>query len=564
MTRMLYDLLLRLHPAPFRARFRDEMMHTFEEAQATEGATRLLLDAFLSLLRQYFLRPHARPKLASQAITGSIQVNPAPPLGLGPLRLFQGGLVSLALFLVVFLSARSGKTLRGTAPQEGHVTIANARPRTPADLLATERAECPKGSPNGCSTGVQWIKNGQADGTLELQYSMARKPNANEFQIPSGPFGVGRVLYEWPQQPDAANGRTNAQSRNVFVWYPSSVSQGANKGVTSVWNYSKVKQVFLQTHTLEKAPIAQWSDLFPVLLFYPAMNSSSAAYTTQIENLVSHGYVVASLEPLPDPSAISFSNTQILPFAADLRKAYKRQSAAPRDSLWQAAIEHALAHEKSLAADLTFVLNALTIANNGPARDAPFSKRLDLSKVGAFGHSDGGTAAALACQLDRRISACLSEDGWTPRGPTPEIASVNTPARPFMWINLPIAPPDNEQLAYLHLARKDFDSMAAKSEILATRQLDSLRNKAYRITLRRPDLTDDYFTDGPFVWSMQDPGENVTARNALVVVNNYMRAFFDHSLRAQPSDLLDGSALPFRNVEVKRYGAALAASTQLP
>jgi len=50
------------------------------------------------------------------------------------------------------------------------------------------------------------------------------------------------------------------------------------------------------------------------------------------------------------------------------------------------------------------------------------------------------------------------------------------------------------------------------------------------------------------------PRENMTARNVLVVVNDYMRAFFDHSLRAKPSDLLDGSALSFRNVEVKQYG----------
>lgn len=290
------------------------------------------------------------------------------------------------------------------------------------------------------------------------------------------------------------------------------------------------------------------------------MNSSSAAYTTQIENLVSHGYVVASLEPLPDPVVVSFSNTQILPFATDLRKTYNRQRAAPRGFLWEAAIDSALAHEKSLAADLSFVLNALAIVNRGSTQDAPFSQRLDLSKVGSFGHSDGGTAAAFACQLDPRISACLSEDGWTPRGPSPPVAFAKTPARPFMWINLPVAPPDDEQLAYLHLARKDFDGMARKSEILASRQLDSFQNKAYRVTLRRPDLTDDYFTDGPFVWSMQQyPQENAMARNALVVVNDYMRAFFDHSLRAKPSDLLDGSALPFRNVEVKRYGVGSAA-----
>jgi len=212
------------------------------------------------------------------------------------------------------------------------------------------------------------------------------------------------------------------------------------------------------------------------------MNSSSAAYTTQIENLVSHGYVVASLEPRPDPVVVSFANTQILPFAADPRKAHDRQRAAPGTFWWDGAIDNALAHEKSLAADLSFVLDALGVVNRESTQDAPFSQRLDLSKVGAFGHSDGGTAAAFACQLDRRISACLSEDGWTPRGPTPQVAFDTAPSRPFMWINLPVAPPDNEQLAYLHLARNDSDGMARRSEMLARRQLDSSQNKAYRVT----------------------------------------------------------------------------------
>jgi len=243
---MLYEVLLCLHPKQFRSRFRDEMMHTFEEAKETEGSTRLLLDAFLSLLRQYFLRPHGRATLASQAITGNAHVSSDPPLGLGPLRLFQGGLISLALFFVVSLCARSGKTPRDAAPRERRVTIANAQPRTPTDLLATQPTDCPGGSASGCSTGTQWVQNNQDNGMLELQYSMAGKRDSNEFEIPSGPFSVGRVLYQWPQAPDIANGRAGAQNRFVFVWYPSSFDQRTAKALTSVWTYSKVKQIFLQ------------------------------------------------------------------------------------------------------------------------------------------------------------------------------------------------------------------------------------------------------------------------------------------------------------------------------
>ena len=39
-----------------------------------------------------------------------------------------------------------------------------------------------------------------------------------------------------------------------------------------------------------------------------------------------------------------------------------------------------------------------------------FAGHLDLSRVGVFGHSAGGQAAAHACQIDR-LRACLNQDG---------------------------------------------------------------------------------------------------------------------------------------------------------
>jgi hypothetical protein len=59
MTRALYGGLVRLHPAAFRSRFGAEMLLNFDEAAASEGTARLLLDALASLLRQWLLRSGA-------------------------------------------------------------------------------------------------------------------------------------------------------------------------------------------------------------------------------------------------------------------------------------------------------------------------------------------------------------------------------------------------------------------------------------------------------------------------------------------------------------------------
>lgn len=56
MTRRLYGALVRMHPRTFRSRFGAEMLCIFEEASASESATRLMGDATRSLLRQWLLR----------------------------------------------------------------------------------------------------------------------------------------------------------------------------------------------------------------------------------------------------------------------------------------------------------------------------------------------------------------------------------------------------------------------------------------------------------------------------------------------------------------------------
>jgi hypothetical protein len=56
MVRGLYRHLVLLHPAPFRARFQEEMLWVFDEAAVRWGATALIADAVLSLIRQWLVR----------------------------------------------------------------------------------------------------------------------------------------------------------------------------------------------------------------------------------------------------------------------------------------------------------------------------------------------------------------------------------------------------------------------------------------------------------------------------------------------------------------------------
>ena len=81
------------------------------------------------------------------------------------------------------------------------------------------------------------------------------------------------------------------------------------------------------------------------------------------------------------------------------------------------ASKKAIAWEKERdnvwAADISFALDQL--AKLDQDKDSVFGK-LDLARVGALAHSIGGRAVGRACQLDRRIRACVNEDGAPRRG----------------------------------------------------------------------------------------------------------------------------------------------------
>ena len=87
-----YRLILRVHPAPFVARFGDEMLWIFKEECQRGAAGRLLFDGIVSLLRQR-LRVQEEPAHASRGV-GVLVSDSRMSL----VRLFQGWVMSSLLF----------------------------------------------------------------------------------------------------------------------------------------------------------------------------------------------------------------------------------------------------------------------------------------------------------------------------------------------------------------------------------------------------------------------------------------------------------------------------------
>ncbi|HKC70375.1 MAG TPA: hypothetical protein VKB60_02075, partial [Terriglobales bacterium] len=111
MLRSLYRCVLRLHPPAFRGRFAAEMLSIFDRASGTAAGFKLLVDALISLSRQWVLRPEFWHEISSAApletatdgVPSFYTISPFRPRGTA----FINGLVlSLAVFCLTCFAIR--------------------------------------------------------------------------------------------------------------------------------------------------------------------------------------------------------------------------------------------------------------------------------------------------------------------------------------------------------------------------------------------------------------------------------------------------------------------------
>jgi predicted dienelactone hydrolase len=155
------------------------------------------------------------------------------------------------------------------------------------------------------------------------------------------------------------------------------------------------------THGAVGAPVARQRGGRPVVLYSPGLGGTRDSATALVEELVSRGYIVATIDHTHESSPVEFPGGRV------------ETTAIPEPT--PQIIEQAVAIR---VADTRFVLDTLTALNSGTNPDAdqrplPAGLRgaMRLSDVGMFGHSLGGATAAAAMHEDPRIHAGVNLDG---------------------------------------------------------------------------------------------------------------------------------------------------------
>ena len=356
---------------------------------------------------------------------------------------------------------------------------------------------------------------------------------------PTGNFSVGRTCFHWVDShrtdPVAAESRTKREFM-VIVWYPAETNDspvyapwmpdrwassealflyGQRVDAAKPLTIDQTQQAIRQSmsNSITEAPMAHGQRLWPVLLFAPGAGVNTAFYSTFTEDLASHGYVVFGIVPtgwvatvFPDGHKVPTSDKR----SDDL--GWITGTALP---LW--------------ANDLHFMLDQVERLDRDS--DGIFFHRLDLSRVGAFGHSFGGTASILAGLQDERIKAVLNLDG-SPFG----VLSKTVLPKPFMVIKHDIspkyapAPPDEAGKAIQAKVEDELSSVYLKGR------------PGYRVAVA--EAKHMTFSDMAVLQTWAEAGRRFVTEDAndgamtLAVIRDYIRAFFDQFLLGRANPLL--------------------------
>jgi predicted dienelactone hydrolase len=386
---------------------------------------------------------------------------------------------------------------------------------------------------------------------------------------PTGPFAVGRTMVWWTDQSRREEAVPGAMRRELgaFIYYPASATEkhaDYYPGLTqlgpipqtkilerhfgSAW--TAVRQGLVRSNAYSDAPFLKRVGKCPVLVFSPGGSAPVLAYSAQLEELASQGYVVVGLEHPYDTALIIRPGHHLIPFIDQA----PQQPGPPTVAGLQADLKQVVRWTE----DTKFALDEVEKLSR--EKDSVFFGHLDLSRIGVFGHSLGGKAAARICQTDRRVKACLNQDGelfGIPFGgtqPIPSVIAEQSTLAPFVDIYVAEQLATDAQLAAVHVTRKQFDDWrSAKTEALRAFLRRDRRN-SYFVTIRRPAFTHGGFMDISDLSAIIAGADASRAESNLELATRITLAFFDSRLRHETASWNQLLTSPPEGVSIEFWG----------
>ena len=382
--------------------------------------------------------------------------------------------------------------------------------------------------------------------------AQTRNADLHALPSPTGPFNIARITLAWKDESRLELLSPNHDRREIVVhiWYPAEKNAGPPAGYLDVKAfedalgenrlrrefksaYDSIRNGLVRTHATLGGGFARGMKRSPLLLFSPGGGMVPDLYAGQLEDLASYGYVVAAITHPYDAMLTLF------PDGRRITGDGKRWPSSP-----SFPDEVNLNQLKWHTADIRFVLDKLIRADLDTS--IPFASHLDFNRVGAFGHSFGGEAAAHACQTDRRLLACLNQDGLASMAPYYLDERGWGMNQAFMLIQRspPTGPPPAEELAAMKLTLAQAEEILARLNAYQKSTLQNTGSGSYHVLIDNKRTTHMSFSDLPLLQA-SDIAQAEMSAQVLAVVRSYTLAFFDKTLKGTRSPLLDGTPVAF-------------------
>jgi predicted dienelactone hydrolase len=391
------------------------------------------------------------------------------------------------------------------------------------------------------------------------------------FPWPTGPHGVGARLYAWtdatrlePFTPEPGDHRRLV----ARIWYPTSADGPRQPYIdhdevtAALARHLHMPSMLLGR--LRRAPTHAVQDArpdggtYPVLVNPTGFSGFQAASLFWIEELVSHGYVVVTLDQPGTAAAFVWTDGAKVPLAD--KAVFDRYmplalSVEPDPTPEMNGVPLPGGIIPFLADDLSFTLDQLRALNQV---DPVLARTLDLDRVGVLGMSLGGYVAPEACHRDQRFKACLAVDAGKS-----QVVARDGLRQPLMIISR-----DANVMRAERAKAGGWPEPEIAHTIASQRALfEHNRADAYYVTMNGMHHVN--WTDAP-LWSplvrwtgLAGP---IDPYRGFALTNDCARSFFDRYLKQDPTARICGDAAgqPDIRLDTRPIGSGADATSVAP
>ncbi len=353
-----------------------------------------------------------------------------------------------------------------------------------------------------------------------------------QFPKPTGPFEVGMTSMHLIDESRSESSLSKQEAREIMIqiWYPGEVTDdnqdiqyeafpyeewsGTMEFIFSVprsfFKYLK----YTESNSIKDIAVSDQGNKYPILVFSHGFGSTRMQSYSQMEELASHGYFVVSIDHTNDAGYTKFPDGREVMNRADAYS-YSFNIEDEKDV-------------KTRSKDVSFVVDQLTKINKQDPQGL-FTGKMDIDRIGIFGHSYGGSTAAQVLLDDSRFSSGINIDG-----PLHEPVASSELEKPFMFIldddYLYIT---DEEIKYTNVTPEEFHEYHNKiTELADFHYEEGIKDDTYRLTFIAGDHYT--FTDFPYLSPLLSRGIDVDQFHQ--VMNQYILAFFNQYVKGEKTD----------------------------